>query len=369
MSKPATRPLWLGLSLLCIGTSSLAAQIQAMPCEGTGGGTGDAAAVASAVASFKPLLTPSQRATLEKPLTWESAIQWSNLPLGVVPRSGLRLGDLDDGQSAAARKVFAAALSTCGLRLLDEVRLADDYLMPFDERPIGWDGRNYFLTILGDASGTAPWMLQIGGHHLAFNFTFNGRNAGATPLFMGSEPIRFEMKGQHFEPLTKQSTAMSRLATSLAGHAEARLSGTFTDVVKGVVPPTPRGQPQSGGVDRAFPHAYPTGVEDRGIRVRQLSSAQRALVRAAIHSYVDLPGEAVSKGLSTAYLEDAALDETFVGFAGSPDLSTRGSYVRIDGPRIWMEFVVQPAVADPQTLHYHTLWRDKLSDYGGEIRP
>jgi uncharacterized protein DUF3500 len=41
--------------------------------------------------------------------------------------------------------------------------------------------------------------------------------------------------------------------------------------------------------------------------------------------------------------------------------------VRIDGPRIWMEFVVQPAVAKPTENHYHALWRDKLSDYGGEI--
>ena len=41
--------------------------------------------------------------------------------------------------------------------------------------------------------------------------------------------------------------------------------------------------------------------------------------------------------------------------------------MRIDGPRIWMELVVQPAVADNTRLHYHALWRDKQSDYGGEI--
>lgn len=369
MSKPAFLPLWLGLSLWCTGAPALAAQTQTRSCVDAGNATGQTATVAAAVAAFRHLLSASQRAAMEKPLTWESAIQWSNLPVGVVPRSGLRLGDLDDKQSAAARRIFAAALSACGLQLLDEVRLADDYLIPFDKRPIGWDGRNYYVTLLGDASGAKPWMLQIGGHHLAFNFTFNGREAGATPLFTGSEPIRFEMKGQTFEPLTRQSTAISRLAMSLAEKAEARLSGTFTDVVKGVVPGTPPGQPQSGGVDRGFPHAYPTGAEDRGIRVRDLSGAQRALVRDAIHSYVELPGAAISGGLSAAYLEDTALDETFVGIAGAPDLSARGSYVRIDGPRLWMEFVVQPAVAEPETLHYHTLWRDKVSDYGGEIRP
>jgi hypothetical protein len=34
-----------------------------------------------------------------------------------------------------------------------------------------------------------------------------------------------------------------------------------------------------------------------------------------------------------------------------------------------MEFVVQPAVAHPDQLHYHALWRDKSSDYGGEAGP
>jgi hypothetical protein len=29
--------------------------------------------------------------------------------------------------------------------------------------------------------------------------------------------------------------------------------------------------------------------------------------------------------------------------------------------------IVQPAVADNTRLHYHALWRDKQSDYGGEI--
>jgi hypothetical protein len=55
------------------------------------------------------LLSNAQRAALDKPLSYESAIHWSNLPIGVVPRTGLRLGDLDPKQTAAARKLFEAA--------------------------------------------------------------------------------------------------------------------------------------------------------------------------------------------------------------------------------------------------------------------
>lgn len=329
--------------------------------------TGEAAAVAAAVDKLKALLNGAEVGALQRPLSREAAIRWSNLPLGVVPRQGLKLGDLTETQAAAARAVFAAALSTCGLTLLDEIRLADDYLIPFDKRPIGWSGANYFLSILGTPSPTTPWMLQLGGHHLAYNFTFNGRMPGATPLFLGSEPIRFEMKGRKHEPLDAQSSAMSRLAVAISTRAEARLSGTFTDVVKGVELTVVPGQLPTGGIDTGFPQSYPNGSRDRGVSVSALDPEQQQLVRQAMESYLSLPGASVSAALRHAYQNTDAFNATFVGFAGSPDLGVKGSYVRIDGPRLWMEFVVQPAVAEPETLHYHALWRDKQSDYGGEI--
>ena len=129
---------------------------------------------------------PDQRSSLERPFVRESAIRWSNLPVGITPRAGLRLGDLDEKQNHAARDVATAALSACGLKMLDDIRIADDVLKAVDERKIGWDAGNYFMSVLGTPSESKPWMLQIGGHHLAYNFTFNGSGAGATPLFFGS---------------------------------------------------------------------------------------------------------------------------------------------------------------------------------------
>ena len=286
--------------------------------------------------------------------------------MGITPRAGLRLGDLDEKQSHAARKVAAAALSACGLKMLDDIRVADDVLKAFDERKIGWDAGNYFMSVLGTPSESKPWMLQIGGHHIAYNFTFNGTREGATPLFFGSEPIHFAVGDLQYEPIAAQSAAVSTVARALATHPEAKLSGTFTDVVKGVVVvPVPGGMP-TGGTDTGFPMSYPTGNTDRGILYGALSPAEQALARLAIESYASLPGAAITKSLVAAYEAPAALAETYVGYSGAPDLSTQGSYVRIDGPRIWMELVVQKAVAKPTDLHYHALWRDKQSDYGGE---
>src|SRR5687767_13294073 len=117
-------------------------------CRQAGGGKGDAAEVLAALGKLRPLLSEPQRAALEHPLNYDNTIHWSNLPLSIVPRTGLRLGDLDPNQTTAARQVFEAAFSACGLKLLDEIHLADDWLIPFDKRPVGWGGGNYFLAVL-----------------------------------------------------------------------------------------------------------------------------------------------------------------------------------------------------------------------------
>jgi hypothetical protein len=339
------------------------------PCPRPSTGNGQAQAVIAAIKLFQKTLNPEQRKSLERPFVRESAILWSNLPVGIVPRKGLRLGDLDEKQDYAARRVAAAALSACGLKMLDEIRIADNVLKRVDARKIGWDGGNYFMSILGTPSERKPWMLQIGGHHVAYNLTFNGRREGATPLFFGSEPIYFNMGDTDYEPISAQSSAMSSMARALANHPEAKLSGTFTDVVKGVIVIPVEGQMPTGGTDTGFPMSYPTGNTDRGISYGALPAEEQALVRTALKSYASLPGAAITQPLVAAYESPAALAETYVGYSGQPDLGTEGSYVRIDGPRIWMELVVQRAVADRSKLHYHALWRDKQSDYGGEISP
>lgn len=58
-------------------------------------GRGDAAPVAAAAAAFRETLSPALRAQLDQPLSRAPAIRWSNLPVGIVPRIGVRVGDLD----------------------------------------------------------------------------------------------------------------------------------------------------------------------------------------------------------------------------------------------------------------------------------
>ena len=218
---------------------------------------------------------------------------------------------------------------------MDEVRLSDDVLATVDKRGLGWGAGNFYVAFLGAPSERTPWILQIGGHHLAYNFTFNGERAGATPLFFGTEPTPCTTAdGATHEPLKEQSAAMIALAQAIAARPAARLSGKFTDVVKGVVINYPPGQPPTGGLDTAFLLNYPTGTVDRGIRVDALAADEQALVRRAIESYASLPAQSIAGELLKAYREaPAAFGETYAMRVrvGAADLSKVGTYVRIDG--------------------------------------
>lgn len=326
---------------------------EARTCASAPGGAGPAYAAAKAF--LDGFRDPIKRMAVVRGYSKTVATRWSNLPLALAPRVGVRLGDLTPAQTSAANALLQTALSSCGVELQDGIRAADAVLMPLDSRKIGWDPANYFVAFVGEPSPDKPWSLKVDGHHIALNITFNAARVSATPLFDGVEPVEFKVGDRAYEPLAPQAGAMRALATALVGTQAAKLPGEFRDVTRGSTP--------DGDTD--FPINYPEGAAGRGVPYAALSPAQQGLVRAAMARWLELPNGAISKPLMADYSAAAALTQTYVGVAGQPDLSKPGSYVRIDGPRVWIEFVVQPAVGDPTKVHYHTLWRDKVADYGG----
>ena len=49
--------------------------------------------------------------------------------------------------------------------------------------------------------------------------------------------------------------------------------------------------------------------------------------------------------------------------ANSTSATGEHSYIRIDGPSIWIEFVDTRSQSTPN-IHYHSVYRDKTNDYG-----
>ena len=192
-------------------------------------------------------------------------------------------------------------------------------------------------------------------------------------------------------PLELQRAAVSALANSLQADTTNASAGiltgqTFSDVVMGVT---------SAG-DGNFPFinttpTYPTGTTGRGVPYTSLNATEQAEVVAMIEAWVGTQASDISASLLADYLSASALAQTYVGYqvgAGAADggtaarcnfdptpnqeaapINSQNSYLRVDGPRVWIEMVVQAAVAFKSDgfVHYHSLWRDKLADYGNEF--
>jgi len=75
---------------------------------------------------------------------------------------------------------------------------------------------NYMIAFLGKPSKITPWLLQLGGHHLAFNIYYKGMAGAATPYFVGVQPNRWkDAAGETHAPLAPMRDAMHDLVTPL----------------------------------------------------------------------------------------------------------------------------------------------------------
>jgi hypothetical protein len=366
----------------------------------------NAPAVVDAAKAFLGTLSEKQRATAQVGLTSTLAAKWSNFPAAVVPRNGVYFRDLNSEQTAAALKVAKLALSPEGFNRFHEVRATDDAFGKSDEArngPGGPGGRggpgqdnsggpgstpsngfggpdsfggpggvkgpdgsprgggggpgggpggfgganlfgagNYIIAFLGAPSKTAPWMLQLGGHHIAFNIYYKGKVGAATPYFVGAQPnVWKDGQGKVHAPLAPMRNAMYKLVHSLTSSqlTKAHLGASFSDVYvgpgrDGQVPPTREGVP-----------------------VSELSSSSKKLAQQAIAAWTGDTAQASQY----RKLYNGELAATKVAYSGATTVSQDGDYVRIDGPRVWIEFVCQGSD------HYHTIWRDKATDYGAEF--
>jgi hypothetical protein len=307
--------------------------------------------VVAAANAFLATLTPAQSNAVIYAPTLTNAGRWSNFPDYEATRNGLQFTNFDSAQYAAATAMVDAALGPAGTNLFQAIRAMDDFLR-VNVNPDNYSSNKYYLAFVGVPSTNSPWLLQLSGHHISYNNIYNATYLSGTPMFAGSEPDLYTNASVVHMPLAVQSNLIFALRQTLT--PAAQLAGTYTEVVFGVYPQT--------GHDDIFPKIYPT--TGRGQLYTALTTEQQALVRAFIESYVNTMPAELAAGLLADYESDAALAQTYVGYAGSADLSLLGSYVRVDGPRVWIEFNARPGVAYPTVAHWHSVWRDKLTDYG-----
>ncbi|MVM33668.1 DUF3500 domain-containing protein [Spirosoma sp. HMF4905] len=305
--------------------------------------------------AFKATLSADQVATVQRTYSKTDAAKWSNFPeFSERPRRvGIQLGSLNEVQLKAAKTLLAAAMAQNvpneGFDELEGNLAADEYLGKLINKTSTFNAGNYYLAFLGTPSATGLWELQFGGHHFAVANTYkDGKAIGLTPSFRGVEPIApVTINGRTHQSMEQERQAFADMLGSLtnAEQTTAKLSATFRDILLGP------------GADGQFP------TTKQGIKVGTLSATQKKLVLNAIKLYVNDLDPATVATVLTNYTTD--LDNTYVAFSGSGTMSQPGDYVRIDGPRVWIEYSGQPSRDIPGTVHPHSVWRDHTSDYGG----
>ena len=345
-------------------------------------GSPKVADVVGAADAFLATLSEQERAVAQIDLKSSLAVRWTNFPGGSNVRNGVFYRDLKPEQVDAAMKVARVALGEEGFARFQEVRAADDEFAkgrggrgpgepgrppekkdggdrpqrksgdPAQKKgggPGGFGGGgamfgsgNYMIAILGKPSQTTPWILQLGGHHLAINLYYKGTNGAATPYHVAAQPTVWkDDQGKTHDPLAPMRDSLHSLLVSLTPEQEkqAKLEARFNDVYVGP------------GKDGKFP------ARSQGVLVAELSDSSKNFVKQAIAAWTgDSP-----QGAEYQKLYEADLDKVKVSYSGTMNVGDRGDYVRIDGPRVWIEFATQGSD------HYHTIWRDRLTDYGAEF--
>lgn len=316
-----------------------------------GAGQSNSVIVTTAARAFLATLSPAQSNNVVYAATLANAGHWSNFPIYEAARSGLSFESLDETQRGAALLVAQAALSSGGTNFYEEIRAMDEYLR-LTINPTNYSPNKYYISFVGVPATNSPWLLQLSGHHCSYNNIYNAAYLSGTPMFAGTEPNAYTNNSVVHRPLEIQANLILALRQSLTGAAQ--LAGSYTEVVFGVTPQT--------GYDDNFPKNYPT--TGRGQLYSNLTTNQQSLVRAFIEAYASHMPPETATALLADYENPAALAQTYIGYSGSADLGALGSYFRVDGPRVWIEFNARPGVAYPNSAHWHSVWRDKLTDYG-----
>jgi hypothetical protein len=302
------------------------------------------ARIVSAAQAVIAAVDEGARAKLVFPFESPQKTNWSNLPSGIYRRNSLRIGDLTANQRATVMKLLAAALSADGYRKVVDVMHGDEVLRQGATAGRGpaFGEDEYFLAFLGTPSTTTPWMLQLGGHHLAINLTIAGSRATMAPSLPAAQPATFTWEGKTVRPLGDENDKAFALINALDDKQRgvAILGYRVADLV---LPPTADGKT----------------IQPEGIRASALTPAQQTMLWDVVREWSGIQADVFADARMTELR--SMLNDTYFAWSG-PTTNGSVAYFRIQGPTLVIEYAPQKTVD-----HIHTIYRDPTNDYGAKI--
>ncbi|SFU01592.1 Protein of unknown function [Algoriphagus locisalis] len=290
--------------------------------------------------------------------------EWTNLPLGLAPRAGLRYGDLSEESMIQFHKILSAVFSSQGYLKTFSIMQVDDILHELFEikykkgevpessmemiRGLNWDYGNYFIAIWGEPTRDGAWGFKFEGHHLSINLTVTGSEYAVTPLFFGSDPaVVEETQYAGLRPLSKEEDYGFWFVNTL--DEEQKAKAVFEDKVPGDIITSP---------DR------PQWISEyRGIKGSELNPDQQQILHYLIEEYIgNLEIQKAEEYL--AILHERGLGEVYFSWIGSLE-PMKAHYYLIHSPDFIIEYDNVGFLDNAN--HIHSILRKNNNDFGADI--
>ncbi len=284
---------------------------------------------------------------------------WSNVDVGIFPRRGISLEEMNEDQKESAWNLLAVALSAEGLEQTQNIMKTEQTLFEVNGEPIRYGTEKYYITMMGIPSPDNPWGFQLDGHHLVINYFVLGDQVVMTPAFWGGEPVYADAGmylGNHI--LQEEQNTGLRLMQSLDSGQRQRATIESSKVRNDQV--------AAANQDNLV-------LDYEGIKGSDLNSQQRLQLLNVIRSFVG----ALREPHAEVTMEEIGqhIDDTYFAWVGeSKDDSV--FYYRVHSPVILIEFDHQGPVGTlhknpagvPTRDHIHTVVRTPNgNDYGKDL--
>ena len=305
--------------------------------------------IAEAANRFVAVLRPELRARVRFAMDDPERKDWSNLPHYLHPRKGVRLGDMNPAERAAAHRLLEAMLSSQGYYKATAIMALDDFLGAGSEQlRQEYGAENYFLDVFGEPGGDAAWGVQVDGHHLAVNVTIVDHQVTMTPAHFGADPAIIP-SGAHagWHVLGGETEKGFALRNALTPEQARRA------VLSETLPPDIFTLP---GRDEAL--QTPAGVS-------ALQGRPRDLLESLIDEYIGNLRPEVARSYRAA-IQSAGFDKLHFAWMGPAEVG-KAVYYRIHGPTLLIEYdaIVPPNTKLPNDPnHIHTVVRMPGNDFG-----
>jgi hypothetical protein len=269
-----------------------------------------------------------------------------------IPRRGVALQELKEGQRQLAYSLLSSALSHSGNQKALTIMSLGDSLRESDENPNKFrDSDQYYFTIFGVPTPAGTWSYRVEGFHLSLNVTVvKGRYISVTPSFFGVIPAVVADGPRKGLEVLKLETQLGRaLASSLT--PEQRKTGfgevpVFEETVGGLLTGNQR------KIERGTP---------RGLSAEDMTAPQREILMMLVGEHINRIRSELAKQ-DLARIEKVGIKRIHFIWAGGLKPGEPHHYM-IQGPT----FLIEYDCTQDDANHVHCVYRDFDNDFGDAL--